>query len=312
MSAEGTAVIVLNWNGAADTRSCLRSLEAARRDWSHCIVVDNASTDRSVEMVRREFPWAELIEAGGNLGYAGGNNLGMRAALAGGAREILILNNDATIDAGTIEPLREAVRRDPAIGIVGPVVHHANGFSYAGGRLSRRPFRVWEIDDSTIAASPDPVDVDYVPGCAMFLGREALDRIGLLDERFFLTWEDTDLGARAIAQGLRCVVVGGSRIHHEGSQSFDRIFSPLYSYYYFRNMLLFAHLHFPPADRPAAYRNAVGYTRKAFRLAHRAGNFPATLVAVALAFLHFGVGRFGAAPEALTRQALRARTKVAP
>ncbi|MEA2626352.1 MAG: hypothetical protein QOD06_2397 [Candidatus Binatota bacterium] len=302
----GTAVVIVNWNGLADTRECLRSLGAVAGEWSHVIVVDNASEDGSPAVLRGEFPWVDLIEAGANLGYAGGNNLGIRRARDAGADFVFVLNNDAAVVPGTIAELRSTIENDPRIGVAGPLVYRAGGkqdFWYAGGDLQERPFRVRERTDRSVLERDEPLDVGYVPGCALMMSRRMLDRIGLLDERFFLTWEDTDWSARVRAAGFRPVIAPRSRVHHVRSPSFQGFFSPLYAYYFIRNMLLFARLHFAPTKRPRAYADALHYAWHVIRATPDASRRRAVQAAAATALLHFLVGRWGPAPASMTDDA---------
>lgn len=289
------AAIIVNWNGLAETRRCLESLAPENVT---TFVVDNASRDGSVTALRREFSSTRVVEAPENLGYAGGVNLGLRTALRENHTELLILNNDTRVEPGMTSALRGAAA-DPAIGLAGPLVLRDDGsFWYAGGSISRRPFRVREITDPARAHSEEGALVDYVPGCAIWIRRDALERIGLLDERFFLMWEDTDWSMRAAKLGYRNVVVPGARVRHLGSRAFEGQFSALYCYYFLRNMLLFARTHFPRRDRPSAYRNAVGYARGVTRRtpapSRRRVGF-----AFGLALAHFSIGRYGPAPACL-------------
>jgi hypothetical protein len=303
-----TAAIVLNWNGGADTLRCLSSLEAVRAEWWKTIVVDNGSEDGSPDRILRDFPWVELVPTGSNLGYAGGNNTGIRMALALGAEEVFVLNNDATVAPGTIAGLAAAARRDPSLGLVGPAVYRADGtFWHAGGRISWRPFRAEERADVPLAEAGAPRLVDYVPGCALLARAEVLSRIGLFDERLFLTWEDTELALRARAIGFRAAVLPAVRVEHLGSRSFERLFSPLYSYYYFRNMLLVARLHLPRGERARAYRDALEFARRVVR--RRAGDSGRIRLtrAIVLGFVHFALGRFGEAPKWLSEPVRLAR-----
>lgn len=307
MHPSGTAVVIVNWNGLAHTRDCLRSLEAVREEWSACIVVDNGSTDGSAEALSREFPWARVVQAGANLGYAGGNNLGMKLALEDGADWLFLLNNDATVAEGSVARLREAVASDSNVAFAGPLVYRADQperFWYAGGKLTRRPFRVREITRPAMAEATEAVPVDYVPGCAVFLSRAVAEEIGLLDERFFLTWEDTDWSARAAERGRGRVVVPRAKVWHVGSQSFDGFFSPLYGYYYFRNMMLFARLHFSPSERWRAYRDVFNFARVVFVRCWQEERGVAIVPAAWLGFLHYAAGRFGPAPRFLASGAL--------
>jgi hypothetical protein len=309
MSA-GVAVIVLNWNGSEDTQTCLRSLERTRSEWSQCIVVDNGSVDGSVEAVRGAFPWAQIIETGSNLGYAAGNNVGIRAALEDGATTVLVLNNDAVVAPGVVRALSAVLERDSTIGLAGPAIRHddAEGrFWYAGGRIVLSPFRSRWVSD--VSDTGTPFDVDYVPGCALAASRRVLETIGLFDERYFLTWEDSDLGTRARDAGFRCTIVPNVAIGHRGSASFGGSRSALYSYYYFRNMLLYARLHVSGARRYRAYRDTAGL---AWRTIQRERRAPRLRLAITLGFVHFAARRFGAAPRWLAAEGPRKRLENSP
>ena len=303
-----TAVIVLNWNDREQTCACLATVEAIRDEWWRCYVVDNASTDGSQEAVRSRFPWARLIQAPSNLGYAGGNNLGLRAALDDGAEAVFVLNNDTTIAPGTLGDLRSSLT-DPSVGLSGAIIYRSDGdggFWYAGGEISRRPYAAQELRDASVADAEGPTEVGYVPGCALTARRDVLERIGLFDERFFFSWEDSDLSARSAEAGFRNIVVPRTKVCHEGSRAFEGTFSPAYSYYYFRNMLLYARLHFPPAERPRAYRDTVRFARRVYRRRRRQGSRD-LLPALLLAFGHFAIGRYGIAPRRLIETLSRGR-----
>lgn len=303
-----TAVIVVNWNGAAETRACLRALDAIRVEWSECFVVDNGSEDGSDASVAAPFAGVRWIDAGANLGYAGGNNLGIRAALDAGACWVLILNNDAIARPGSIAELRRALERDPRLGIVGPQVRRSGGsgrFWYAGGRVARSPFRSRYV--AVEPSSDEPFAVDYVPGCALMASREALEATRGFDESFFLTWEEVDLCERARRAGLRSMIVPRASVEHVGSASFAGLFSPLYSYYYYRNMLLYARRHFPPSERPRAYADTLRLAWRRAQAVRPPRERRRVAAATALGVLHFAAGRLGAAPRRYTRRVLEAR-----
>ncbi|MFZ1768918.1 MAG: glycosyltransferase family 2 protein, partial [Caldilinea sp.] len=121
MNASG-AIIILNWNGADETLACLRSLAAQDlSDWQ-VIVVDNGSADDSVARVRSAFPAATLLATGQNLGYAGGNNVGIHHALGQGAAHLCILNNDVLLAAGALQAMLDVLVRHPDAGVVTPLV----------------------------------------------------------------------------------------------------------------------------------------------------------------------------------------------
>ena len=111
-------IVVLSWNGREDTLACLRSLQRIERTDVSVVCVDNGSSDGSVEAVREQFPEVELIENGRNLGYAGGNNVGIRRALEAGAGWVVLLNNDATLAPDAIDAFERAATEHPRAGLL--------------------------------------------------------------------------------------------------------------------------------------------------------------------------------------------------
>jgi len=219
-----TYVIVLNWNGLADTRACLRSLEPALGDDAVVCVVDNASTDGSAEAIRREFPRARVLETGANLRFAGGNNAGIRAALEAGAREIMLLNNDTTVDSGFLGAMTSRLRSWPDAGIVAPkILYHAEPHRiwYAGGEISpwtgtMRHRGIREEDDGRFDT---PGETGYASGCCLLVKREVVERIGMLDEAYYMYTEDADFCMRARRAGYRVVYEPRARVWHKVSVS---------------------------------------------------------------------------------------------
>ena len=130
------AILVLNWNGKDDTARCLdslRRLHAPREAEIQVLVVDNGSTDGSVETLRERYPWARIVETGRNLRYAGGNNAGLRVALAEGADFVMLLNNDTEVDPGLVGELLEEADRSPGAGLFGPLILDASRRVWFGG-----------------------------------------------------------------------------------------------------------------------------------------------------------------------------------
>src|SRR5688572_19863302 len=130
-------VVVLNWNGGDDTLECLASLRHLRYTNVHTIVVDNGSSDESVANIGTAFPEIPLIQTGVNLGYAGGNNVGIRAALATGAEYVLLLNNDTVVDPDCVDAFVEAARAHPEGALFGAKIYYhqePDCIWYAGAR----------------------------------------------------------------------------------------------------------------------------------------------------------------------------------
>ena len=239
------AIVVLNWNGKNDTVACLRSLQTLTYDNHLLIVVDNGSDDDSVACIRAEFPSLHLIETGKNLGFADGNNAGIRFALEHDADYVLLLNNDTEVDKKLIEALVEAAVEYPAGGIFGPkIYYHAESSRiwYAGGLWNedKKYFEQkgdGEIDKGQYDATEQ---TEFVIGCAMFIRSEVFEKIGLLEPKFFLNYEEIDFCTRARAAGFQNIYVPEGMLWHKISASFGGEESPLKIYFTFRNRLLWA------------------------------------------------------------------------
>jgi len=237
-------IIVLNWNGREDTLACLDSLMRLEYPSFQVTVVDNGSTDGSPDAVRRAFPQVDVLETGANLGYAGGNNRGLERALARGAPYILLLNNDTTVVPDMLTHLVSALEAEPTVGVAGPTIYYADRPEViwtAGGAID------WRRGDTRMIGldEPDggqfgtvPREVDFVSGCAMLLRREVPERVGLLDERFFLYYEEVEWCVRARRAGFRIIHVPPARVWHRIRPQ-AQAESPTVHYYMTRNRLLF-------------------------------------------------------------------------
>ena len=224
MDSPRTAVVILNWNGLADTRACLASLGAEAGAPMKVIVVDNGSTDGSVEALPREFPGIEMIANGRNLGFAEGNNVGIRRALETGADYVLALNNDTVAGPGFLAKLVETARADGSIGILGPRLNRfpeRDRVWFAGGNVSRWLGWTWHAanrarDREQFAGV---VDEDYQTGAAMMLSRACIEKAGLFDPDYVSYFEDADLCLRARAAGFRVACRRDAVVYHKVSAS---------------------------------------------------------------------------------------------
>jgi GT2 family glycosyltransferase len=239
------AVVVLNWNGYEDTAACVISLQQATYANLQIILVDNGSTDGSAEKLERTFPGLTLIKLAQNGGYAAGNNAGIRAALAQAADYILVLNNDTTVEKGFLNPMVQAAERDPAIGIVTCKVYYRsepNRIYAAGGTFKRWLCtgindRQWEIDVQGANHQESEREITFAPGCAQLIRRSVFEKIGLLDERFFLYFEDLEF-SRRVNESFRLIYVPGAGIYHKsGAGTKWASYTPTYLYYHTRNRL---------------------------------------------------------------------------
>jgi GT2 family glycosyltransferase len=243
-----TWIVVVNFNGLEDTRRCLRSLESLSPAVS-VVVVDNASDVDPTPGLSQEFPWCEFIRNSVNGGWAGGNNTGIRLALARGASNVVLLNNDTVVAPDFVTRLEAAVEAYPAFGILGPVIRFldpphevmTDGVVFNGpaepGFFQRKVVRL------TDAPVPQVTDVDIVNGCCMLVRAEVFARAGLIDERFFLIHEESDFCLRARRAGFRLGVLGEALVWHKGSSAFARTGKRLQRYYDTRNLCLLLGKH---------------------------------------------------------------------
>ncbi|HAJ34902.1 MAG TPA: glycosyltransferase family 2 protein [Chloroflexi bacterium] len=243
------AIIILNWNNPDDTLACLRSVMALDYpvERRQVIVVDNGSTDDSVARIRAAYPGVTLIETGANLGYAEGNNVGIRYALKGCHDYLLILNNDTEVQPDFLSHLVAEAEADVSIGVVGPKMYFLtpNDMVFAAGSVIRWEDGtldhrgIWrkESDLGPLYAE-SPEDVDFIVGCGVLFRRQVLERLGLLDNRYYLNFEDVDICVRAYRAGYRVRYTPRAVLHHKVSASLGQA-SAQNTYYMTRNALLF-------------------------------------------------------------------------
>jgi GT2 family glycosyltransferase len=213
------SVIVLGWGGEPYIAECLAALRRQSYATPEVIVVDNGSPDGTAQIVERDFPEARLIRTGHNLGVAGGNNVGLRAAQG----EICVLiNADVEVRPDWLEHLVRAMEADARIGIAGAKLLYPDGtIQFAGGRVEGPRGYTYHIGwhEADQGQWDTFGDVDFVTGATLAISRRALARIGYEDEKFFpIDYEDPDMSYRARAAGFRVVLVPDAvAIHHESS-----------------------------------------------------------------------------------------------
>ncbi|MFH1754966.1 MAG: glycosyltransferase family 2 protein, partial [Candidatus Latescibacterota bacterium] len=219
------AVIVLSWNGKDLTLACLESLLASHYSPLTVYLVDNASTDGSADAVRAAYGGRiRMIENAKNLGFAGGNNIGIRQALDDGADYVLLLNNDTTVAPDMISHMARAARDNPRMGVFGPKIYYESPpdqIWFAGGEvlLARGTARHIGIREKDSGQFDEAREVDYVSGCALMVRGTVIHDIGLLDESYEMYFEDTDFCMRAKLAGAGCYYVPQGRMWHKISPS---------------------------------------------------------------------------------------------
>ena len=239
MKQSTVRVIIVSWNAKADLHACLASIpgSTAYPERVEVVVVDNASSDGSPEMVRTGFPGVELRETGANLGFSGGNN----AALADNRCDyVFLLNSDAMLPAGGLDTLLTWADATPDAGLIGPKVINPDGtlqFScrrwptpQAGlfrnvyiGKLfpKNQPAADYLMRDFDHAS---PTDVDWLSGCAMLMRRACLEQVGPLDDKtFFMYCEDMDWSLRVHEAGWRVVYAPIIEVTHKIGGSSDQV-----------------------------------------------------------------------------------------
>lgn len=228
-------VIILNWNRPQDTVACLRAVEQSDYPNLQPVIVDNGSDTGVIDHIRQAFPNVPILENKANLGYAEGNNVGIRYALDRQAEYIILLNNDALVQPDTFTQLVQVVQTNRSVGAAGCKV-----------RLFETPDRLWAAGEAFPRTEPYPVDdgrfdapceLDYAVGCCLLMCRQALLGAGLLDARLFAVHEELEWCYRVRQAGYRILYVPTAVVYHNVATSFTSNRSPAYHYLYIRNQL---------------------------------------------------------------------------
>jgi GT2 family glycosyltransferase len=248
-------IVIVVWNGIEDTLECLKSLGADCYPHKEILVVDNGSTDRSADRIREEGHPVTVISSSVNLGFTGGNNLGLLEAEKRGAKYAFLLNNDTILEPDALSILVDAAEACADTALLSPVVHYydapeevwfcgaslclARGEALHESRSLNGERAVFERDG---VATPHVLSSDWVSGCAMLVRMAAVKQVGGFDDRFFLTWEDVDWCVRMKSACWVVGVVPTARIYHKCGRSGARL-TGIHRYYAVRNSLLLAAKH---------------------------------------------------------------------
>jgi len=261
MTSPKIFIVVLQYNTSEDTIRCLESLKELSWQDFRVIVVDNASEIQHLNSIRlfvenqsrakqghAASPHGFVGDKGEggvkfyflvnrqNLGYAGGNNIGIRYALEEGADYILILNPDTTVKSDLLTKLVETTKKNPEAGIVGAMVDEGDRVINCGKIKWLKP----ELKHSVLQTTNYKLQTNqYIPGVAMLIHRDVFKEIGLFDERYFLYFEDVDFCIRAQKAGFKLVVAPKALIHHHPSSSTSKLGAASLLYYHYRNAHLF-------------------------------------------------------------------------
>lgn len=292
------AFIILNWNGVNDTLACLASINKIDKKpfVIEIIAVDNASTDDSVKRIKELFPKITVIENKSNLGFAAGNNIGIKYALKDLADFIFIVNNDTILDKNILKNLLQTQQKYNA-DILSPKIYfspgrefYKNRYSkselgkviwYAGGKIDWNNVKGFHngVDEVDRGQFEKEIEVDYATGAAMFVKREVFEKVGLFDEKYYLYYEDLDFCLRAKRIGAKIMFSPASRLWHSNAGS-SASGSALQDYYITRNRLLFG-------MRYAPFKSKLALLKEAVKIGFRARKWQKRGV------LDFILGRFG-------------------
>ncbi|MBU0502974.1 MAG: glycosyltransferase family 2 protein [Candidatus Omnitrophota bacterium] len=240
-------IVILNWNGKNDLLECLASVE--RIDYSNfeVIVVDNGSVDGSLEAIRERFNKTIIIENKENTGFCRGNNIGISYALKRGAEYLLILNNDTIVEPSILNELKVAMDTFTGKIILSPLIafyQDRRRLNFLGAKIDLGNggyFAQYKSED--VLSAKGLLDIDYASGCAVFFKPEAVEKSGLLDERYFAYYEDIDWSFRCKKNGFRPKLYPKVLVFHKGLQSSGGAYSPTVYFYLIRNRLYFIRKH---------------------------------------------------------------------
>lgn len=271
------AAVIVNWNGKNDTLACLASLQKINvlNNMLSVIVVDNGSTDDSVSAVRGAYPDVVVVETGDNLGFTGGNNAGIKKALALGADLVWLLNNDTIVDRNVLSFVKAF--EDPKVGACGSKIYFAAGhefhhdrygesergkiFWYAGGLVD------WDnvyashrgVDEVDHGQYEETMETPFITGCSFIVRADVIQNVGTLDDRYYLYLEDLDWSLRIQKAGWKTMYVPSSLVWHVNAGSSGRPGNPLQNYYLTRNRFLLGMKYAPLRSKAALLREAVRF-----------------------------------------------------
>lgn len=271
-------IIILNWNRANDTIKCIKSLKNLYIDGCdiNILVVDNASSENSLSKIKLNlrFRNSKLLVNKKNLGFSGGNNVGIKYALAEKADYIMVLNNDTRVDKKLILTMLDVAINTNNFGAASPKIYFEKDFEFHKSRYKNSDLGnvIWyaggKIDWKNVYGFPRGVDevdkgrynkveeTDFATGTCMFLSRKALKKVGLFDEKFFMYYEDTDLSVRLNKAGFKVLYVPEGIVWHKVAQS-SGIGSDLNDYFITRNRLLFGMRYANMRARFALFRESL-------------------------------------------------------
>jgi len=258
------AIIIVNYNSANDTKNCLSSLtNASFSGINHKIIIVDNGSKKPFSLIKNEInSHIELIRSEANLGFTGGNNLGISHAIKNYHPDyLLLLNNDTVVEPNFLTALIKAMEKNPQAGLASSKIYFQKNREFHKKSYQRiqRGKILWygggSIDWANLAAFHRGVDEidrgqfdhqqisDFATGCSLLIKREIIEKVGILDKRYFLYFEDVDLSVRASKMGYQILFVPDSIVWHKNAGSSEGVGSRIHEYYQTRNRLLFTFKH---------------------------------------------------------------------
>jgi GT2 family glycosyltransferase len=264
-------IVLVDYNGWPDTFECLRSLSECCQN-AEVVLVNNASKEDYSELARGQYPGLHVIKSQQNMGWSGGNNLGIKFLLEISPRidAILLLNNDTVVHPNILELLGKGFSL--GFDVVGPVINDYKSRDEI--QTQGVAFNIATRPNEFFTVIPVPVDndefrvtpVDIANGCAVAITREVFEKTGLIDERFFLICEESDFCLRAQEAGFKLGIINRSLVWHKHSVSFNRAGKPLQRYYGTRNLWLLLKKHPNGKGRRGRFSSVLAYFRHQYHL----------------------------------------------
>lgn len=246
-------IIILHWSSIKDTEELLESLSKVKNPAHNIYIIDQRGDFPSAK-----HPSIKYHKTAENLGFSGGNNLGISSALNDGCTHVLLVNDDTTVDPDFLSKMLPVIESNERIAATGPTISyydHPKKIWYGGGSSNNFVAEVHHenvgMDVSGLKDKP-PRKVKFITGCSILLKASVVNKIGPLSDDYFLYWEDADWCARAIEAGYSLWYVPEARVKHKVSSSLG-VNSPTYIYYILRNNLLYIRKHTPWYSRPLAW-----------------------------------------------------------
>ncbi len=257
------AIILINWNGFDFTSACLKSLRELEFPDYRVILVDNDSENQEGKRLFSSFPEIILLENEENLGFAAGNNVGIRKALEDGYSHVLLLNNDTEVEPDFLGEMLRKFKSDEKLGVVQPLVnflHQKDTIWSAGGKWNdffgraitmgdRKPMSEYSLKDTSL---------DWATGCCMLISRSALLEVGLLNESYFAYFEDVEWSLRFKKKGFGIVLASKALVYHEAGASSKKkhsegTLSAKVFYYHVRNQFYLVRTEVSGFAKPFAF-----------------------------------------------------------